>query len=50
MIRPIGAACLADPIGRHGALWVIYAPQIDADVERAFAEDGAPSFGAAGDP
>jgi hypothetical protein len=29
---------------------VIYAPRIDAYVERALAQDGAPSFGVAGDP
>jgi uncharacterized Ntn-hydrolase superfamily protein len=39
----------ADPIGRLETLWAIYAPQIDAYVDRALAPTGAPSFGVAGD-
>lgn len=39
-----------DPIGRLEALFAIYAPQIDAYVDRALSPSGAPRFGVAGDP
>jgi uncharacterized Ntn-hydrolase superfamily protein len=38
----------ADPIGALGALWRIYAPQIDDYVRRAVDPRGAPAFGVPG--
>lgn len=38
-----------DPVAALGALWGIYAPQIDAYVARAVSPGGAPSFGVPGD-
>ena len=38
------------PIAGLGALWALYAPQLDAYVTRALDPDAAPSYGVAGDP
>ena len=40
----------ADPIAELTAVWEVYAPQIDAYVERALNPGGAPSFGVPGSP
>jgi uncharacterized Ntn-hydrolase superfamily protein len=39
-----------DPIGALAATWAVYAPQIDAYVQRALDPRAAPSFGVPGDP
>jgi uncharacterized Ntn-hydrolase superfamily protein len=38
----------ADPVAALGAIWDIYAPQIDAYVQRALDPQHAPAFGVAG--
>ena len=39
-----------DPVGALGAIWAVYAPQIDDYVRRALAPGEAPSFGVPGNP
>ena len=39
-----------DPIGALAALWVLWAPQMDAYVTRALNPASAPSYGVPGDP
>jgi uncharacterized Ntn-hydrolase superfamily protein len=41
---------LHDPLGSLGALWDLYAPQIDAYVQRALDPRAAPRYGVPGDP
>lgn len=38
------------PIAELGALWALYAPQLDAYVTRALDPEAAPSYGVPGDP
>jgi len=40
----------SDPVAALAALWVLYAPQIDAYVQRALDPAGAPGFGVPGNP
>ena len=40
----------ADPIAALTEIWDVYAPQIDAYVERALNPGGAPAFGVPGNP
>ena len=39
-----------DPLGSLGVLWGLYAPQIDAYVQRALDPRAAPRYGVPGDP
>ncbi len=40
----------SDPVAALAALWALYAPQIDAYVQRALDPAGAPGFGVPGNP
>jgi len=40
----------ADPVAQLGRLWALFAPQMDAYVQRALDPGRSPSFGVAGDP
>jgi uncharacterized Ntn-hydrolase superfamily protein len=39
-----------DPVAELAAIWAVYAPQMEAYVQRAVDPRGAPRFGVPGDP